>query len=176
MKHKNFCTQEFVYDYLNNMCVQKHYLPMIKYFLKTKNMKIPSNIVLHEKGITFADFIRWFESFNYPMDFGQCCCVLGISEDSSLGVNHFSYKSGLLLSFQELLICYDAYIKVGGFDIPKCKSGVDHAIYTISTFNGEIQLSATSHRNAILKFPNSEMRDDFYYTFKDLILKCKELL
>ena len=52
----------------------------------------------------------------------------------------------------------------------------DNTYFTIQTFNGEIDRSATSHRNAILAFTTIEMRDVFYKNFKDLIEQCKELL
>lgn len=61
MLPQNFCTQQDVDNYLHNMAVRTNDFAMIKTFLKEKNMTTPKSIVFHEKGITFADFIRWFE-------------------------------------------------------------------------------------------------------------------
>ena len=52
----------------------------------------------------------------------------------------------------------------------------DNHFYTIHTFNGKIECSATAHRNAVLIFPTEEMRDEFYENFKSEIESCKELL
>ena len=96
---------------------------------------------------------------------------------------HCGYKHELLFNFQNLIICRDAYWKIAGEQMglgkpwePKYEAFTDNTFFTIQTFNGEVDKSATSHRNSILAFPTIEMRDAFFDNFKDLIEQCKELL
>lgn len=89
----------------------------------------------------------------------------------------------ILEKFSQLLLCRDAYWKIAGEKMGLYKSWEpeyvpleDNTYFTIQTFNGKIDKSATSHRNAILAFPTKEMRDAFYDNFKTLIESCKDLL
>ena len=109
----------------------------------------------------------------------ECVKLLGV--DFRLDMD--SYKRKLMANFYRLIICRDAYWKIAGEQMglnkpwkPEYKALEDNTYFTIQTFNGGIDKSATSHRNAILAFPTIEMRDAFYENFKDLIEQCKELL
>ena len=92
------------------------------------------------------------------------------------------YKSKLIESFARLLICRDAYWRIAGDEMGLGKpwepdwDAKDNHFYTIHTFNGKIECSATAHRNAVLIFPTEEVRDEFYENFKEEIEICKELL
>ena len=114
----------------------------------------------------------------YPKTYKECCDVLGIDtmDNDAKGYKHF-----LLIQFQELIIARDAYWKIAGEELGLDKPwkpvwDESEDLYTIHTFNGEIRLSGTAHRNAILVFPTEEIRDTFDVNFENLIEKCKELL
>ena len=115
----------------------------------------------------------------YPKTIEECVKLLGV--DFRLDMD--SYKRKLMANFYRLILCRDAYWKIAGEQMglskpwePEYVTLIDNNYHTIQTFNGEIDKSGTSHRNAILAFPTVEMRDVFYENFKVLIENCKELL
>jgi hypothetical protein len=110
----------------------------------------------------------------YPTTYAECKEMM--SENTHYGFSVFT-------TLQNLIICRDAYWKIAGEEMglgkswePKYVAFEDNTYFIIQTFNGEIDKSATSHRNAILAFPTIEMRNIFYENFKDLIEECKALL
>lgn len=116
----------------------------------------------------------------YPKTFEECLNILYCKSVLRTIIGH---KAELLFNLEKLLICRDAYWKIYGEEIgldkpwePEYAALKDNTYFIIQTFNGEIDKSATSHRNAVLAFPTIEMRDTFYENFKDLIEQCKELL
>lgn len=116
----------------------------------------------------------------YPTTFEECLNMLYCKSSLRTIIGH---RAELLFNLEKLLICRDAYWKIVGEQMglgklwePEYASLKDNTYFIIQTFNGEIDKSATSHRNAVLAFPTSEMRDTFYENFKDLIEQCKELL
>lgn len=116
----------------------------------------------------------------YPKTYEECEKILGLEDSIIKGCLGYEYK--LLNAFQKLLMCRDAYWKIAGEEMGLGKpwepdwDAKDNHFYTIHTFNGKIECSATAHRNAVLIFPTAEMRDAFYENFKELIEICKELL
>ena len=113
---------------------------------------------------------------SYPKTSEECCNIL-----KTTYVEWFGYYGEVLVPFQILIICRDAYWKIAGEELGLDKPwkpvwDESENLYTIHTFNGEIRLSETAHRNAILVFPTEEIRDTFYENFKELIETCKELL
>ena len=125
----------------------------------------------------------------YPKTYEECCRMLGIDEydlvqDYRVGKirNIQSERIKKLNILNELLICRDAYWKIAGEEMGLGKpwkpdwDAKDNHFYTIHTFNGKIECSATAHRNAVLIFPTAEMRDAFYENFKEEIEMCKEFL
>lgn len=114
----------------------------------------------------------------YPKTYWECCDVLRIPP---LKNDAEGYKWELLVRFQELLICRDAYWKVAGEDMglgkPWSPSDTDYITgrYCIFVYRGNI-ICDTPAQDCILTFPTEEMRDAFYENFKDLIDECKELL
>ena len=115
----------------------------------------------------------------YPKTYEECYKIMGVKlSDCYIQ----GYKSPLLEDLQELLICRDAYWKIAGEEMGLGKpwspdwDAKDNHFYTIHTFNGKIECSATAHRNAVLIFPTEEMRDAFYEVFREEIEICKELL
>ena len=115
----------------------------------------------------------------YPKSYEECCEVLDWYHRD---YDRVGYKSELLCKLQVLLLCRDAYWKIAGEEMGLGKpwkpdwDAKDNHFYTIYTFNGKIECSATAHRNAVLIFPTEEMRDAFYENFKEEIESCKELL
>lgn len=120
------------------------------------------------------------KKLTYPKTYEECCDVIGISRhEVEIDVPR-PYQQNMFNLFK-LLICRDAYWKIVGEELGLDKPwkpvwDESEDLYTIHTFNGEIRLSGTAHRNAILVFPIEEIRDMFYDNFKTLIEQCKELL
>ena len=117
----------------------------------------------------------------YPKTYEECCKVLGIDGYPITLINVTDEEEKLFMNFIRLKRCRDAYWKIAGEQMGLGKPwkpvwDESEDLYTIHTFNGEIRLSGTAHRNAILVFPTEEMRDAFFENFKDLIESCKELL
>ena len=147
--------------------------------LETDGLKLPENVVINSKGIGSIQFIQWYEKSKYPRDFDECCEVLNLGEDGKLWTK--GYKSSLVQSIHQLIICRDAYWKIAGEEMgldkpwePDWNNVSDkHCIYFVS---GEIWLTECQTRQCTLAFLTKEMRDAFYNNFKDLIEKCKELL
>lgn len=115
----------------------------------------------------------------YPKTYEECAKELGYNQvmpkDHILG-----YKGTLLSTFQQLLICRDAYWKIAGDEMrlgktwkpdweEKSKKSV------ITTFKNAIAKFNTEEQYTFA-FPIEEIRDAFYENFKVLIEECKELL
>ena len=113
----------------------------------------------------------------YPRSVEECCEILGYP----VWGGDIGYKSSLLMKFQMLLICRDAYWKIAGEEMGLGKSWEPQDTNTFSIFydrlTGEIQKQdGYCGANSTLEFPTEEMRDAFYEAFKELIEECKELL
>ena len=116
----------------------------------------------------------------YPKTYCECKDILGLwdIDDTERGY----YKTDLIDKLQMLLICRDAYWKIAGEEMGLGKpwepdwDAKDNHFYTIHTFNGKVECSATAHRNAVLIFPTEEIRDAFKENFDPDIEKCKEFL
>lgn len=114
----------------------------------------------------------------YPKTYVECCKVLD-AEETYLGIG--GHKGNLLIRFQRLLICRDAYWKIAGEQM-----GLDgpwepdwnnqRPKYTITVIGNQLIKHHSLSQNYILAFPTKEMKDDFSENFKDLIEQCKELL
>lgn len=107
----------------------------------------------------------------YPKTFSACCNILGVEPYSRSA----GYKSYIITTLRNLLICRDAYWKIAGDWKP---SDIGGGIkYVIQTIDGRVTcLDTWCETRNILVFPTTEMRDAFYENFKELIELCKELL
>ena len=146
--------------------------------LEMDGLKLPENVVINSKGIGSIQFIQWYEKSKYPRDFDECCEVLNLGEDGKLWTK--GYKSSLVQSIHQLIICRDAYWKIAGeqmgLDKPWNQDYNDRC-FIIANSNGNIYTyEYHGSGNVILAFPTEEIRDVFYENFKDLIEQCKELL
>ena len=149
--------------------------------LEMDGLKLPENVVINSKGIGSIQFIQWYEKSKYPRDFDECCEVLNLGEDGKLWTK--GYKSSLVQSIHQLIICRDAYWKIAGEQMglgkpwkPDWNDCVQHK-FGLYTLENEIRcINLQVLKNIILVFPTEEMRDEFYNNFKDLIERCKELL
>lgn len=103
--------------------------------------------------------------YTFPSTISECIDNLN---DSDILVDNVD-------SLNLLLICRNEYWRIMNYK-PKYNAGDTEEKWCIYTFNGEIRLSCTAHRNAILSFPTEEVRDLFYKNFKTLIETCKQLL
>jgi hypothetical protein len=135
---------------------------------------------------------KWFvvkKKKEYPKTYKECAEIVKVEKRHTLAgeiIRNDNYKIELLISFQKLLICRDAYWKIAGEEMglnrpwkPDYDSGVNK--YGIICLNGVVQESNPTtnwerHLNKVLDFPTAEMRDAFYENFKNLIEQCKELL
>ena len=185
--------EEINYWFQDNTIKSGMDLSLIEKILHLNNLDTPNNIIIHKNGLIYDDFARWYcdevKECIYPTTYEECCervnvCpTVGISYDSSEDMLYNDEVDLTLLALRKLLICRNAYWKIVGEEMglgkpwePEYVTLIDNNYHTIQTFNGEIDKSGTSHRNAILAFPTVEMRDAFYENFKDLIEQCKELL
>ena len=150
--------------------------------LEMDGLKLPENVVINSKGIGSIQFIQWYEKSQYPRDFDECCEVLNLGEDGKLWTK--GYKSSLVQSIHQLIICRDAYWKIAGEQMGLDKpwnpdfTNNDEERYGIYTLANKVErdFCGVGDVNMILVFPTEEMRDEFYENFKDLIESCKELL
>jgi hypothetical protein len=111
----------------------------------------------------------------YPTTYEGCCGVLGITFDypdirmvTTDEYNLYSY-------FIQLIRCRDAYWKVADNWKPYWTDNSQKK-FTISYYQGEINLTGGHNVHRVLAFPTKEMRDAFYENFENLINECKELL
>ena len=114
----------------------------------------------------------------YPKDLYKCWKLLKGDEELRVPLAS-GYKEDLILKFQRLLLCRDAYWKLADDWKPEfggepyyCIKVANYKVDAKAGFNGLTNCT----RNTILAFPTEEMRDAFYENFKDLIEECKELL
>ena len=123
----------------------------------------------------------------FPTSFQECCAVLGIQVGGELFYDvydgdddgHYSshYNNELLNKlddFRRLIVCRDAYWKMLGNWEPNWEDETDK--YTISLRCGKIHLNNNKWYSEVLAFPTTEIRNEFYEYFKDLIEKCKYFL
>ena len=119
---------------------------------------------------------KWFvvkKKLEFPKTYEECCRVLGITDKEN---GYCGYKWELLGSFQELLICRDAYWKLAGDWKPDWEDKNELKYCIENRYDKGIYYDVLAHTQKILAFPTIEMRNTFYENFKDLIEKCKELL
>ena len=155
-------------------------------FVKEHGLPCPNGYIFKDENgnvINATKIVLEKKKKEYPKTYEECCKVLGID---TLGHSADGYKWEILSTFQNLLICRDAYWKIAGEEKglgkpwePDYDSGVNK--YGIICMNGVVQESNPTtnwerHLNKVLEFPTEEMRDAFYENFKEEIEQCKELL
>lgn len=118
------------------------------------------------------------EKPQYPKTYKECCDILGID---TMDNDVLGYKEDLIIIFQKLIICRDAYWKNfnGGHWCPDYEiddDGAGTVKFCIKNMGGKIEMAETVAANTILAFPTIKMRDTFYENFKKSIEMCKELL
>ena len=112
----------------------------------------------------------------YPKTYEDCCNVLLLNpERATWGIGGLEYKRHLIVCFQRLLICRDAYWKIAGNWKPDWKDASQDK-FVIYNDEYNICLNSFTLGHNVLAFPTEEMRDAFYENFKVLIEECKELL
>ena len=115
----------------------------------------------------------------YPKTYEECCEVLGIGIHGHYALG---YKSGTLSTFQNLIICRDAYWKIAGEKMGLGKpwkpdwEDENQEKYIIGSWLGTIQCLEENFLSHPLAFPTEEMRDAFKKNFDPDIEICKELL
>lgn len=113
----------------------------------------------------------------YPKTYEECCDIIEYPHNVVGG-----YKAELLSSFQNLLICRDAYWKIAGEQMDLGKPwkpdwlNTEQDKFVLYTHNNVICLNRFVLGHNVLAFPTAEMRDAFLENFRELIESCKELL
>ena len=110
---------------------------------------------------------------SYPKTYEECLKIIGYNQSHTIPMNH-GHNGLLMMKFQRLLICRDAYWKLAG-DWKPYWSIYGHK-FCIGTDNDKVIEECVTTGNRILAFPTKEMRDAFYENFNGLIEECKELL
>ena len=115
----------------------------------------------------------------YPKTHLECCDVLGRTLPINDDVE--GYKWELIMNFQRLLVCRDAYWKIAGEQMglgkpwePDWKDS--NFKYCLKKMGDNIEKSSEMTISCILAFPTEEIRNIFYNNFKNTIEQCKELL
>lgn len=119
----------------------------------------------------------------YPKTYAECVMLLGLGVLNELKHCDLSYiyKKDLIVSYQKLLICRDAYWKIAGEEMGLGKPWEPNwttfeGMPAIFRFRYNIVCDYVKHQHCLLVFPTKEMRDTFYENFKNEIEQCKELL
>lgn len=116
---------------------------------------------------------KWFairKQPKYPKTYEECCKILQTTHTEWNG-----YLGEVLVPFQKLLICRDAYWKIAGDWKPDWKKA-DERKYCIVNTEGNITNWVQKTTNKILAFPTDEMCDAFKENFDGDIDICKEFL
>ena len=124
----------------------------------------------------------------HPTTYEECCKIMGIDSDNFITIRNLYRDDGeevitdhedtLIDKFGalwELIICRDAYWKIADNWKPDWNDNYQKK-WIINFYQDEINLTNGTNVHFVLAFPTREMRDEFYENFKDLIIKCKELL
>lgn len=166
----------------------------------TRELRIADEVevILGDYEFVLKDGKTYFVKKNkYPKTYEECCQVLmgktdfqdfelvltrytiTRSEENSISLcpPHIS----LINNFYKLLICRDAYWKIAGEQMGLGKPWEPdwttfEAMPAIFRFRYNIVCDFIKGYHCLLVFPTTEMRDDFYENFKDLVEQCKELL
>lgn len=116
-----------------------------------------------------------------PKAYDECLEILGYNTSHTIPMNH-GHKGSLIMKFQRLLICRDAYWKIAGELMGLGKPwepdwlNAEQDKYVLFTHNNAICSNRYVLGHNILAFPTFETRDAFYENFKELINETKELL
>ena len=131
---------------------------------------------------------NWFvvkKKKEYPKTYKECSEIVKVEKRHTLAgeiIRNDNYKIELLISFQKLLICRDAYWKIAGEEMGLGKpwepdwTDLDQWKYCIWVDVGEFITMTNVRGQHILAFPTPEMRDAFKENFDPDIEICKEFL
>ena len=125
----------------------------------------------------YLEYVNTIRQPQYPKTYEECCDVI-----SRFAEYDFNKKRELLLNFNKLIKCRDAYWKIAceqmGLGKPWEPDWDDENEfkYGLYHFRNGIMRDGSCINSTLLAFPTEEMRDAFYENFKDLIEYCKELL
>ena len=126
----------------------------------------------------YLECVKKYRQLNqYPKTYEECCDIIEYPHNVVGG-----YKAELLSSFQNLLICRDAYWKIAGEQMGLGEPwkpdwlNTEQDKFVLYTHNNVICLNRFVLGHNVLAFPTAEMRDAFLENFKELIEHVKELL
>ena len=146
-------------------------------FVKEHGLPCPEGYIFKDENgnvINATKIVLEKKKKEYPKTYEECCKVLGID---TLGHSADGYKWEILSTFQNLLICRDAYWKIAGEAMGLGKPWEpDWNNEKQDKYGFHNEVKYTIINSAIFVFPTEEMRDAFYENFKSEIESCKELL
>ena len=179
-----------------NNCLSSETVEHLQYYIDMNDLKIYSTatikciqengsrdmelIIPYNQEIVNIDgrYILRDKKPQYPKTHEECCDVLGLN---TMDNDAQGYKEDLIIQFQELIIARDAYWEIAGEEMgldkpwrPDWNHNTEK--YVIYPYQYLYSIDKENYRNTVLAFPTKEMRDAFYNNFKNLIVKCKELL
>ena len=116
----------------------------------------------------------------YPKTYEECVELDGTNFAKHLA-NPMNKYGDLLLKFNELLLCRDAYWKIAGEQMGLGKPWEpdytnDDVKFCICYCSNLVVDGVTYDTTEVFVFPTAEMRAAFRENFKDLIEQCKKLL
>ena len=159
-------TQEEVKKYFSSRKVcNATTLADIEHLLLGDGLDLPDNVVVCKGGINYDQFSYWYKSSKYPTEVSDCAEILNLEIKPWTGTpNHqISYKDDVMFALKNLIICRDAYWKIG--DIYGEDTEHIHYIHHIP-----------SYLRDLLPFQTESMAKEFARNFEHLLTKCRELL
>lgn len=109
---------------------------------------------------------------NYPTTYEKCCAVLEMTAEQIEANISLKYKTDAIRTFQRVVICRDAYLKIAELNNIK----FDKDRYIIKVQGDSIVKEATSNASYVLSFPTEKIRDTFYSNFEKDIFKIMSIL
>lgn len=159
-------TQEEIEKYFSSRKVcNATTLADIEHMLLGDGLDLPDNVVVCKGGVNYDQFSYWYRLSKYPDSVSDCAEILNLEIKPWTGTpNHqISYKDDIMFALKNLIICRDAYWKIG--DIYGEESEHMHYIHHIP-----------SYLRDLLPFQTESMAKEFAHNFDYLLTKCRELL
>lgn len=138
----------------------------------------------YEVNVKGGEIIAISKTTNLPKTFEDCCKVLDVSPyigliydlndgaDDSLNTIHLE----LLRAFRELMICRDAYRKIAGWKPWKNAYNGQREMFCIAQSGPTVRFDKCTYQGCMLMFPTEDMCKVFYENFKELIIKCHDII
>ena len=139
--------------------------------METKEIVLPENWEVKEvKGNKII--LKEAEMKGLPKTYNECVNRFG--EYITITTNPPKESTDAIRALCKLLTCRNAWWNQLGWK-PEL-SDVPNVSYFIGNYRGIVGVNCEKTWNRVLAFPTPEVRDQFLYSFRDLIEEAKELL